>query len=104
MSISREELLNLGESYSEVIGQTLSDPCFTRILIAGRVDRENGEAAIMAHESAKRAVLQNNTNAHITGIYIYMALNSIFFILSYYDEPFCGRWFGIAFLIICLFS
>ncbi len=85
MSISSEELLNLGESYSEVIGQTLSNSCFTRLLIAGRVDRENGEAAIMAHESAKRTVLQNNTNARINGIYIHtymcacMVMNNFFF-------------------------
>ncbi len=85
MSISSEELLNLGESYSEVIGQTLSTTCYTRILLVGRVDSEKGEEAIMAHESIKRAVLQNNTNARINGIYIHtymcacMVMNKIFF-------------------------
>ncbi len=57
MSISRSQELNLGKSYSEVIGPTLSLPHFTRLLITGRVDRGNDEAAIIAHEYAKRSIL-----------------------------------------------
>ncbi len=65
--VTNSEELNLGKNYSEVIGQTLSLPYFTRLLIAGRVDKGNGEAAIMAFESAKRAIVKKKRDAHITG-------------------------------------